>query len=112
MSNDWAYTVQPPPPKFIRGDANMNEFIEVSDGLKVLSFLYHEAPVDCEDALDANDNGDVEMLDAFIILNYLFMNGPEPAPPFSDPMDPTRAKPGSDPTREDNAGCAVGIPQS
>jgi hypothetical protein len=101
VSNAFAYEVQPAPPKFLRGDANMDTLLDVGDGLRILRNLYDGLAVDCLDALDANDSGVIEMVDATIVLNHIFLSGPAPAAPY-----PVIA---ADPTRSDPIDCALGI---
>ena len=57
----------------------------------MLANQFGGAPVDCEDACDANDDGQMNMADPVYVLNWLFKFGPEPlAPgPFNDGPDPT-----------------------
>jgi len=84
-------------PGFIRGDANGDGEIDISDALKVLFTLFAASPTDCQDAIDADDNGQMEITDAIRILEYLFKSGP----PFSLPFPGA----GEDPT-DDDLGCS------
>lgn len=95
-----AFTVVVPPPTFHRGDANMDESIDLSDAVKVLLHLFSGTPVSCRDALDADDSGTINLTDATRILDYLFRTGPEPAAPFPDA--------GIDPSA-DSLECAQGL---
>jgi len=81
-----------PPPEFVRGDANDNGALSISDPIFLLSYLFAggtEPP--CEDAADANDDGILDLSDPVSILGYLFMGGeiPPPSPPGPPGPDPT-----------------------
>jgi hypothetical protein len=71
---------------FIRGDANQDGMVDLSDSIGILSYLFGLPPADvcvlCPDACDANDGGDVDIADAIAVLDYLFGGGSEPPPPF------------------------------
>lgn len=83
----------PPAPGFIRGDANGDRRVDISDVVTILRVLFASAQTDCGDALDANDSGGMDIADAVYVLSYLFAGGPPPAPPF-----PLR---GQDPTADE-----------
>jgi hypothetical protein len=87
----------PPSVPFIRGDADGDGRLNITDGVFTLSHLFLGGvnPL-CEDATDTDDRGTVELTDAVYFLNHLFLGGPEPPAPY-----PT---PGDDPT-EDGLGC-------
>ena len=72
-------------PRFIRGDANVDGIVDISDGVRVLGFLFLFLPdglVTCNAALDTDDSGTVNITDGIYVLNFLFLGGPHPAPPF------------------------------
>ena len=76
---------------FLRGDADDNGRLDLTDASFTLNFLFLAGtrPA-CEDALDADDNAQLDLNDALVVLNYLFLNGETPALPFPDPgVDPT-----------------------
>jgi hypothetical protein len=76
----------PTPAAFIRGDANANETLDLSDALGILSHLFQgDQALSCPDAADADDSGAVEVTDAIRILTYLFLGGGAPAQPFPAP---------------------------
>ncbi len=100
-SNSASFTVLPPAPQFVRGDANLDGALDIADAVKILVYLFAGVPVGCEDALDADDSGALNVTDATVILNYLFKSGAAPAAPF-----PTK---GADPTA-DGVGCIQGGP--
>ncbi len=67
-----------PPGAFLRGDANDDGDVDVSDAIATLMFLFVGGGVivTCEDAADANDDGTVDIADALFTLNFLFASGP------------------------------------
>ncbi|MBI4606199.1 MAG: hypothetical protein HY721_29890 [Planctomycetes bacterium] len=79
-----------PAPAFVRGDANGDGSVDISDAVKALFILFAGAATDCEDAADADDSGTLVLTDAVHILNYLFRSGPVIPAPFPEPgADPT-----------------------
>ncbi len=79
---------------FIRGDANSDGVINITDALAALGYLFlgtNPVPgVFCEDSADTNDDGDLNVTDVIRLLGYLFLGGQEPAAPFpSEGVDPT-----------------------
>jgi len=76
---------------FVRGDANGNQLVNISDPVVLLGYLFlGEAPVACLDAADANDSGTINVADAAYSLNFLFRGGRIPPPPFPNPgLDPS-----------------------
>jgi len=73
-----------PAAPFLRGDADANRSLEITDAIQVLAFLFVGEPLasGCLDAADADDNGHVQLTDAVYILGYLFRGGPTPPEPF------------------------------
>ncbi len=76
---------------FVRGDANADERLNVSDAIFVLLFVYRggQEPI-CLDAADANDDGLLDLGDAVTLLGHLFGATevlPEPYPEIGP--DPT-----------------------
>ena len=70
------------PAVFLRGDANVDGTVNISDALTLFGFLFsrQETP-HCMDAADANDDGAVNISDSLSILQFLFSaNGSLPAP--------------------------------
>ncbi len=69
------------PKKFIRGDANNDKNIDISDPIKTLFHLYGGLKIDCMDAADSNDDGNIDNSDAIYSLNFIFREGTTlPAP--------------------------------
>ncbi len=78
---------------FIRGDANGDESVDLSDAVTILNYLFLglELPTDCLDGLDANDSGTVDLSDAIQLLRFLFQGGAAPALPYPQAgPDPTQ----------------------
>jgi hypothetical protein len=78
-------------PPFLRGDADGDGLIDISDPLGILFSVFLDGPTaGCPDALDADDSGVIQVTDAIQLLGYLFRRGPPPRPPFPVPgEDPT-----------------------
>ena len=68
---------------FVRGDANVDGQVDLSDAGTMLAFLFlgGDDP-DCQDAADVDDSGEVEISDAMKLLNSLFLGGSPPAAPY------------------------------
>jgi hypothetical protein len=64
---------------FMRGDANGDGVINVSDAIFLLNYLFRNGPEPDPYALgDANNDGQILVGDAIFLLNYLFRGGPAP----------------------------------
>jgi hypothetical protein len=76
---------------FLRGDANYDGDVDISDGVRILIYLFvGGVTTDCPDAYDANDANTVSVTDAIFIFQYLFSDGPVIPPPFpTEGRDPT-----------------------
>ena len=76
--------------KFIRGDADGNGHLTVSDMSLVLKVVNGQAsPPPCQDRLDANDDGKIDLQDVAFLRDVLFGTLQIP-PPFPDAgVDPT-----------------------
>lgn len=83
-----------PPFTFLRGDANRDFQVDLSDALCTLGFLFLsegscQSP-SCEDPMDTDDDGTVSITDAVYLLGHLFLGKPSPPRPFPDSgADPT-----------------------
>ncbi|MBN1442138.1 MAG: hypothetical protein JXA90_05475 [Planctomycetes bacterium] len=92
----------PTDPVFLRGDANNDGDINLSDAIYKLGYLYLGGPAPpCFDAADANDDGELNITGAINLLSWLYLGGPPPP-------DPGPALPcGPDPTPDQyiNADC-------
>ena len=91
-------------PFFLRGDANADGVLDVSDPVTLLRSQFRgDAVVRCDDAADANDDRMIDLTDAIYVFNYLFRGGPPPSAPFPEP--------GLDVT-DDDLDCEVSIVSS
>ncbi len=81
---------------FIRGDANDDGAVDITDVLVLLGYLFQDGPLPCADGADLDDDGAVQFSDVFSLLGHLF--GAAPAPPDPWPL------PSGDPTA-DVLGC-------
>ncbi|MGQ9589808.1 MAG: hypothetical protein ACUVYA_05890 [Planctomycetota bacterium] len=84
--------------RFVRGDANRDGSVNLSDAIAILDHLFRGNPLTCEDAGDVDDSGSLNLTDAIGLLGYLFRSGAEPSPPF-----PTA---GTDPTPDGLSPCS------
>ena len=68
---------------FVRGDANADREVDISDVIFILLRLFAggSEPA-CGKSADANDNGVTDIADAIGLLTYLFLEGQPPAAPF------------------------------
>ena len=77
--------------EFIRGDANDDGGVDISDGIFTINYLFTGgAKPLCLSASDTNDNGAIDISDAISVFSYLFAGGSDPSPPFPlSGLDPT-----------------------
>jgi dockerin type I repeat protein len=76
--------------RFIRGDANGDGQVDLSDCLAVIFYLFQGRSQVCLEAGNANDDGRVDISDVIALLGRLFQNGPElPAPAGECGVDPS-----------------------
>jgi hypothetical protein len=73
------YMVSAPSPDFIRGDANGDGRVEISDPVAVMGklFLGNPTPL-CQDGADADDDGVLSVTDLIYLLSHLFLGGLAP----------------------------------
>jgi hypothetical protein len=82
---------------FIRGDANLDLWVDLSDPIAVLDHLFSGKPIHCGDAADSNDDGNVDISDPIYLLSFLFGGGAMPPEPrFLTGEDPTADSLGCD----------------
>lgn len=68
-----------------RGDCNDDSAIDLSDGVRLLEYLFISASApSCLAACDMNDDGDHDVGDPVYLYNYLLLGGPEPSAPFGE----------------------------
>ena len=71
--------------QFIRGNANADAVLNITDGIYVLNFLFLGGPAPpCAEAANANGDAVLNITDGIYILNFLFLGGPPPAAPYPD----------------------------
>src|SRR2546428_247196 len=77
--------------EFIRGDANSDGVVSISDAVFSFYFLFMGGvPPECASAADTNDDGHVDFSDPIVGLSALFLGAPPPPAPFPNPgPDPT-----------------------
>ena len=83
----------PPEPVFVRGDADDNGIINLTDAIFNLNYLFiGGAEPTCQDSADADNNGSLQLTDGVFILMFLFNGGAPPPDPGAecgvDPADP------------------------
>ena len=72
-------------PHFVRGDANADGLVQISDAIRVFDNLFSGGDVlDCVRAGDVNGDESLNITDGIVLLRYLFQSGPPPAAPFPD----------------------------
>jgi hypothetical protein len=68
---------------FVRADTNADTFLDLSDGIWLLNYLFQDGPAfDCVEANDANDDGGLDTADPIYIVLYYFAGGAPPPGPF------------------------------
>ena len=70
---------------FVRGDANQDGGLDVSDAIFALNYLFVggvEPP--CLAAADVNGTGFVDLSDAIYLLSFIFIGGPPPPVPYPE----------------------------
>jgi len=81
-------TPRTPRTVFLRGDANDDGTLGLSDAISTLLHLFSaEFPLSCYDAADANDDGRLDISDAIQTISYLFLGADAPPEPFPEPGD-------------------------
>ena len=76
---------------FFRGDSNADAFLDISDGVHTLVYLFQGGPEPkILDAADSNDDGIIDISDPSYTLSFLFQGTTAPPPPFATcGTDPT-----------------------
>ena len=85
---------------FIRGDVNLSSFLDVSDAIFLVDYLWRggDMPI-CLAAADVNDDEWIDVSDPIYLLWAFFLGGDQPPAPYPEA--------GVDPTPE--IGCEVGL---
>ena len=72
-------------PYFVRGDANGDFDVTLTDAIALLEHLFLETgPLACSYAADVLGDGDVNLSDGVYLLNHLFLGGAPPAAPYPE----------------------------
>jgi hypothetical protein len=69
-------------PSFIRGDANGDGKVDLTDAFHIALFLLSGDSAGCVRALDVNATGQVALADALLLLRHIFLGDVAPAAPF------------------------------
>ena len=99
---------QPGAQEFIRGDADDNGSLQLTDGIYILNFLFlGGAAPGCTESADADNNGAVQLTDGIYILNFLFLGGADTPLPggFACGPDPDEEGSPLDSGCEDYSSC-------
>ena len=92
-------------PLFHRGDPNDDGFMQLSDAVYLLNFLFLGGPSPtCDDSGDADNNGRIELTDGVFILSFLFTGGAAPPDPGLPEPDSCGVDPAEPP---DELGCVL-----
>jgi len=100
-SNALTFTVGELPPRFIRGDFNLDSSIDVSDAVRILRHLFGGLEAFCRDAGDVDNNEILDLTDAVRLLSFLFQQGAPPSAPYPNP--------GEDEDMGEGLDCEMGI---
>lgn len=77
-------------PEFIRGDANADGIVNISDAIATFYYLYlGSQQLTCLDAADSNDDGRLDISDGINTLNVLFYTHDCRGPILDHRQDPT-----------------------
>lgn len=75
---------------FIRGDANSDGALNISDVTSALNHIFGITAQPCPDAIDFDDSGSLDVTDPVNMAQYLFVSGTPPPAPFPNlGVDPT-----------------------
>ena len=59
-----------PPPVMVRGDANRDGTVDVSDGISIVTYLFSGGTSDCPAQMDIDADGEVALCDAVLEFEY------------------------------------------
>ena len=71
-------------PRFVRGDANGDGNVNISDAVAILNHLYLGGPAECLEAMDADRSRRVDISDPIVLIRRLILGGRAPQPPYPD----------------------------
>ncbi|MEM7264207.1 MAG: hypothetical protein AAF488_19635, partial [Planctomycetota bacterium] len=83
------YIYEAASPLFLRGDANDDGTVDLSDGVSILEELFIRPSVGCYIAGDSDDDGNLTLTDAVYLFGFLFLGGDPLPPPAECGEDPT-----------------------
>ena len=70
-------------PRYIRGDANADGQVNISDSQSVFGYLFlGRAEPSCRDSADVNADGKLDISDGIRLLQFLFIGGDQPSAPY------------------------------
>src|SRR5690606_12129487 len=78
-------TAEPVEGSFVRGDANVDGSVDLSDAISILLGLFADGDIPCADAADVDDSERIDITDPITLLDYLFRGGSSPPAPFPFP---------------------------
>jgi hypothetical protein len=85
LLEDAAVSLVPVPLPFIRGDANADGQVDISDALDILDELFVAGTgFPCRTAADASADGRVDVTDAIFVLGFLFLDTVKMAAPYPE----------------------------
>jgi lamin tail-like protein len=77
-------TEPPPAHAFVRSDCNQDSFVDISDAVSILAFLFLGAGhPSCDRACDSNDDGGIDVSDPIHVLGFLFLGNTQQKPPMA-----------------------------
>jgi hypothetical protein len=81
-------------PRLLRGDANGDGAIDITDGIVILDFIFlGKGSLRCREWADFLDDGELDVSDAIACFQFLLAGRKPPSPPFPDcGIDPTPAE--------------------
>jgi hypothetical protein len=91
----------PEPIRFIRGDANADGTVDISDAIRIFQALFSGGAVlGCRTAADASADGKVDLTDGVHVLGFKFLHEGSMSPPYpacgaGSGVDPAECPPGS-----------------
>ena len=100
LSRPVLVNVQNPRDLYIRGDANRDFDVNISDVILILRYLFVFEKTLCHSPMDSNNDGRINIIDASRLVEFLFRGGIMPQRPF--PL--LGILPGRDGTLEDDLG--------
>ena len=108
----WTFRLESSSRRFVRGDADADGIITLTDAVVILDFLFvGRGTPSCLDAADVNDAGRdaLTLTDAVYLLNWLFQGDTTPPPPSPRTAGYVVGDCGVDPT-PDELGCEAFSP--